>query len=104
MASQSCGVSVRQVPAPECTPLDELAPGSTCSRFAPRVAMVWRMAWAVPCPISIMVMTAAMPMTIPRQVSTERSKCRRKARKDVREVLYKERMAAREDPSFRTRE
>ena len=29
MASQSCGVNVRQVPAPECTPLDDVAPAST---------------------------------------------------------------------------
>ena len=67
------------VPAPIPMPLEELAPGSTCSTFAPREAIRLRMAIALPSPISIMAMTAAMPMTMPRQVIVERSMFRRSA-------------------------
>ena len=86
MASQSWGVSVKQVPAPACTPLEELDPGSTWTKLTPSVAIVCRTALEVPRPTSITAMTAAMPMTIPRQVNTERIKWRRNARSAVREI------------------
>ncbi len=79
------------------TPLEELAPGSTCNTLAPMVAIRSRMATALPWPISIMAMTAAMPMMMPRQVNADRIKLRRSARVEMRMTSSKQRTAAKGD-------
>src|SRR5262249_32883651 len=83
IASQSWGVSVMTLPAPQLTPPLAAWPGCTSRLLAPRLAMARALSVETPLPISIIAITALIPITIPTQVSSERITLRRSARTDV---------------------
>jgi len=83
IASQSWGVSVMTLPAPQLTPPLAACPGMTSRLLAPRLAIARWLSVETPLPISIIAMTAEMPITMPTHVSADRMMLRRRARSEV---------------------
>ena len=80
MASASATVSVDALPEPARTPLVVVAPGSTMSRFVPRLSICALTAAFAPWPTATIVISAATPMKIPSIVRAERILLRDSAR------------------------
>ena len=73
MAAPSETRSVDALPSPERTPFERNVPGSTTSRFVPRLSSCALSAARAPSPTASMAMSAATPMKMPSMVSAERS-------------------------------
>src|SRR5258705_8381784 len=89
MASQSCGVRVRELPAPKLTPLVAAAPGNIIRLLAPMLATLLRIISDDPWPMLLMAIAAPTPIMMPSVVSTARITLRRRARSAIFSVRPK---------------
>src|SRR3954466_14714763 len=89
IVSQSCGVSVKELPAPKLTPLVAAAPGNIIRLLAPMLATLLRIISDDPWPMLLMAITAPTPIIMPSVVSTARITLRRRARRAIFSVRPK---------------
>src|SRR5215471_6041403 len=82
MASASSTDSVGELPNPDRTPPAREAPGSTTTRFVPRLSICWRTDSLAPWPTATIAINAATPMSTPSIVKIDRIVLRRTAWND----------------------